>query len=190
MPKKIVNAIVGGKNHYVLAVKGNQGKLRAEVEQIAAEQNPLDIHIGEKKSNGYNNEWVVAVFDGENSPFTKDWKNMKSVILVRKISERISTGEKTESHRYYISDMDRSGIFFHNGIKGHWGVENCVHWVKDVLFGEDDNRLEMPQSATNASVFSTIVLNIHRSINPEEKILDSQMKFCAAPQIILNKLRT
>jgi len=62
LPKKTVDTIVNGQNHYVLALKGNQPKLRAEVEHIAAEQNPLDIHREEKRSNGYENEWFVDVF--------------------------------------------------------------------------------------------------------------------------------
>ena len=63
---------------------------------------------------------------------------------------------------YYISSLSGYASFFAAKIRGHWSIENKLHWVKDVLFAEDDWPRSQFQAATNVSVLRTMALNIFR----------------------------
>ncbi|MBH8552107.1 ISAs1 family transposase [Nostocaceae cyanobacterium CENA357] len=51
---------------------------------------------------------------------------------------------------------------FATGIRGHWGIENCLHWVKDVVFKEDNSTIRMGNASANLSILRAIALNILR----------------------------
>ncbi|WP_071783149.1 ISAs1 family transposase [Planktothrix prolifica] len=65
---------------------------------------------------------------------------------------------------YYISSIWEKADFFSQKIKGHWGIENQVHWVKDVLFKEDSMKIHQVQAATNWALLNTLGLNIFRGL--------------------------
>ncbi len=65
--------------------------------------------------------------------------------------------------RYYISSVVNEAQTFAEIIKGHWGIENQYHWVKDVIFNEDKSRIRNFQAATNFSTLKSLVINLFRS---------------------------
>jgi len=64
--------------------------------------------------------------------------------------------------RHYISSLPNSAERFANAIRGHWGVENQVHWVLDVVFAADDSRVRIGHSAHNLAIIRHLVLNMLR----------------------------
>lgn len=65
---------------------------------------------------------------------------------------------------YYISSAVNDAQRLAQIIKGHWGIENQCHWVKDVIFQQDQSRIRNFQAATNFSTLKTLVINLFRSL--------------------------
>lgn len=69
---------------------------------------------------------------------------------------------QTHQTNYYISSLSTSAFEFAQGIRSHWRIENCLHWVKDVIFGEDAAPFRNYNAATNWSIIRNIVINLAR----------------------------
>ena len=91
----------------------------------------------------------------------KTWKGLRSFVCVesvREVDDRIST-----ERRYYISDLDdRDAEAMLGYVRGHWGIENKLHWSLDVTFREDDLRQRAGHSAENLSRIRRLALNLLR----------------------------
>lgn len=161
IPKKTIETIVESGNHYVAQVKGNQKTLFQEVQRIIVDQPPLDYFEIYEKGHGRQSSWHVSVFDAQQSRKAQEWKNLRRAIHVHRI--RKENDEETHTNSLYISDrFETSAEFFHTGIRGHWGIENRLHWVKDVIFNEDKNKIREGTGPIVASIFTTIAINILR----------------------------
>jgi Transposase DDE domain len=99
------------------------------------------------------------VFDAV-SGLSQEWIGLERVIKV----ERIGTRSCLPYHQvvYYISSLSLSAKEFAIGIRGHWGIENRLHWVKDVVFQEDSSRISQASAPANLSIIRTIAINILR----------------------------
>jgi len=169
-------------------VKGNQPKLFQSVQQAIVNQSPLSYFEEHEKAHGRDTFWFVTVYNALNHEKAAEWKNLSRFIHVHRIS--ISKGEEAHSNRLYISDLYHSdAAFFHKGIRGHWGIENRLHYVKDVVHREDDNQIRTANGPVNAAVLSTIAMNIHRK-NENDSIKYGQIKFRARVKELFELLRT
>lgn len=95
----------------------------------------------------------------------------------------------TQSISYRISNVELSAKEFAKGIRGHWGIENRIHWVKDVNFNEDDNKIKNDNGAVNMAVFTTISLNYLRQ-NISDSIKEAQILFGQNVKELFFKIRT
>lgn len=175
--KKTVDTIVESDNHYVLQVKRNQPTLFEEIGRASLEQTPLDYYEEHEKDHGRCSNWHVYVYDARQSVKASEWTNLARFIHVHKHTVYKEKGKIKISHsdRYYISDyFQSSALFYHKGIREHWGIENQLHWVKDVIIGEDSNQIRHKQGAINRAVLSSMILNIHRK-NGQKSISDAQI---------------
>ena len=142
--KEIVKKIVKEKKgHYCLALKKNQGTLHWDVDEyfkFALEDKKTRKKL--KAAKNFNKEHgrieerkCYVSNDVEFIQDLKDWKNLKSIIMVENYRE---TGDdETRVKRYYISDLELSAEEFLKIIREHWEIENSLHWVLDVHFRED-----------------------------------------------------
>lgn len=169
--------IVESGNHYVIQVKGNQPNLFKEVQGRIVFDCPLDYFEEHQKDHGRSSSWFVHVYDAQSSPVAKEWKNLTRFIHVHK--RTVEKGKEKHSNRLYISDLHSCDAQkFHQGIRGHWSIENSLHWVKDVVHNEDKNGIKTANGPMNYAVFSSIAINIHRK-EGEHSITESQAKFNA-----------
>jgi len=190
MLKKTVKTIVDSGNHYVIQVKRNQPNLLKEICRVSVVQRPISYYQEFDNSRGKQSSWYVNVFNVEHNKKTKDWKNLRRVIHVHKKNITSKTGKESHNDRYYISDLFQiDAQKFHKGIRGHWKIENSLHWVKDVVHGEDNNQYRKNNAPVNVSTFSTIVLNLHRK-NGNKSITEGQIKFGANIESLFKLLRT
>ena len=90
----------------------------------------------------------------------------RSTYIYQYIRTDKKTGKKEEACRYYISSRKAMAPFFHHAIRAHWSIENKLHWMLDVVFGEDDSKKQARNAAQNFSLLNKIALNMVRSHEP------------------------
>ncbi|WP_413162228.1 ISAs1 family transposase [Capilliphycus salinus ALCB114379] len=157
--KQTVREIIASGNHYLVAVKKNQKKLYQALESITRNQVPLSVNLKKEESHGRQIQRQVSVFKSLDSlPLT--WCGIESLIRVERWGKR---GNK-DYHQvaYYISSLSEKAEVFATKIKGHWLIENQLHWVKDVIFKEDNSPIHHFQARTNLSILQTMAMNLFR----------------------------
>ncbi len=157
--KKTTRLIIEGGNDYVVTVKGNQQRLLTQLKAIATGQKPWERFVDVEKTRGRITCRIVKVFT-EFKNIDLDWVGVQSLIQIERIG--IRSGKKYLQTNYYISSLVSKAITFADEIRQHWGIENRLHWVKDVIFGEDAAPFSNHNAATNWSTIRNIAINIAR----------------------------
>jgi predicted transposase YbfD/YdcC len=86
------------------------------------------------------------------------WEGLKSVGMVE--STREVAGKTTTERRYYLCSLPLGVETFARAVRSHWGVENNVHWIMDVCFGEDQSRARTGHAAENLATLRRLALNL------------------------------
>lgn len=159
--QEIAAQIVDQGGDYVLAVKANQGSLFTEVHQCFADIEAEGMQFYETEEQGHGREETRWYWMTETLPWPLrrvQWKGLRSMGVVE--ASR-TVGEKyTVERRYYISSLPADAERLAEAVRGHWGIENQVHWVLDVAFREDDSRIRTGHAAENMAVVRRIALNM------------------------------
>jgi predicted transposase YbfD/YdcC len=168
---EIAQVIVDEGADYVLALKGNQGTLHRDVQDLfayAEETNFKDIahdfHRAVEKDHGrieirrhctISEPEFIDYLDPDGA-----WAEFQSIGMVE--AERRIGDETTCETRYYISSLSGNAQELGKAVRTHWGIENSVHWVLDVAFREDDSRVRKGNGAQNFAILRHIALNLLR----------------------------
>jgi predicted transposase YbfD/YdcC len=164
--KEIADKIRDKGGDYVLALKGNQGKLHDEAENffkqaiaIEPQESGCDYYKNEEYSrNRLEQREVWSMDDLEWLPQKGEWKDLQSLVCLK--STRTHKGTCTVEMRYYISSLSSDALKLAHAIRSHWGVENKLHWQLDVSYGEDNCKICKDHGAENFSVIRRATLNI------------------------------
>ena len=152
--------IVASQNDYLVGVKGNQPKLLAHFQQVTHTHTPNSVDTSVERTHGRLVKRTVQVYD-QVSGIEPEWHNARSLIAVNRQGTR--DGREFDSMSYYLTSLSADAMTFGCGIRGHRDIENGLHWVKDVVFGEDAARFRAFNPATNWSIVRNIVINLLRS---------------------------
>jgi len=167
----IAQQIIDRKADYVLALKGNQGTLHQDVRSLfdyAFEKEFQDIehdtHQTVDKGHGrleVRRYWAISdpEFLAWLDPDGK-WAGLASIGRVE--AQRIIAEEVTTEIRYYISSLAGDAVRFGRAVRTHWQIENCLHWVLDISFREDDCRSRTGHGPQNMAILRHIALNLLR----------------------------
>ena len=145
--RAIAQKIIDKKADYILALKGNQGTLRDDVELFAREQKAVGFKnaaVSQDKTvdgdHGRIETRTVTVFqDVEWLQETHQWPGLKSVVMVE--SQREIDGKIETETRFYITSLVLLANALGPMIRSHWMVENGLHWVLDMIFRDDECRV-------------------------------------------------
>ncbi len=159
MPKKTCQLIIDSGNDYVIAVKGNQPNLYRQIQHHTANTRPTSRYVATERTRNRVTTRTVEVFEALTS-MTSQWLGLNSLIKVERIGTR--AGKPYHQVAYYISSLLSSALNFAKGIRGHWSIENRLHWVKDMVFDEDNSTIRKGNAPANCSVILAIVLNVLR----------------------------
>ena len=165
--KKIAQQIVAGGGDYILQLKSNQPLFHQEVVELFDRCLTDDCHgiaystaATSDKGHGRIEQrriWATSEIDW----FAErgKWKNLRSLIRVQ--ARRTVNGQTSSEYHYYISSLpaDNASRLLEY-IRGHWGIENGLHWCLDINFREDDCRIRQGHAAENFARLSRIALNL------------------------------
>lgn len=153
--KKTIETIINSANHYLAAVKGNQPKLYQAIQAQFTEHDSFNSIC--KGHGRIEKRKVSTAYLDLNLP---EWLSIKTLIKVE--SERQLRYKTEFSTRYYISDLTESAFEFYQRIRGYWGVENKVHYVRDVTQGEDQSRIRTKPLPQILAIARNLALNLYR----------------------------
>jgi len=170
--KEITTKIIESEADYLLALKGNQGNLKEEVEeafdkfsakQKAIEKGSFDEQV--QLDHGRIEErkcYVLPAKDFLSPQILEAWTGLLTIVMIEayttfKNGKR--KGEHTYQKRYYISSVEQKAKPINIAVQTHWGIENKVHWVLDVAFNEDDSRVRKGHADENFAIARHIALN-------------------------------
>jgi len=154
-----LKAITETGNDYLVAVKKNQPNLYKSVETQAKITVPISEDVTMDNSHGRSITRKVSVFQAPQQVQSK-WSNSQTVIQV--VRQGYRDQKSYEEIAYYLSSRRESAAIFGEKIRGHWGIENRLHWVKDVILQEDKSPIHDSKTMTNFAILSTIALNLFR----------------------------
>lgn len=162
--KKIAEQIKQQGGDYVLSLKGNQGALHDDVKTFfTSSLSPAVACVSYDGEHGrIETRSIRASADIAWLQDRHDWQGLQSIIAV---TAKREVGDKmTEETRYFISSLDsQDPKRLERIVRAHWAIENNLHWVLDIAFGEDSNRTRKGHSAANLAVIRHIALNLIKS---------------------------
>jgi predicted transposase YbfD/YdcC len=163
---EIAEKIVAAGADYVLAVKGNQPTLLAGIESFFMDH--LDDEFArvqasqhETNEKGHGREERRSYFAcdvPEDLPDADRWQGLKRIGLT--ISETLRGEKPTMEVRCYIMSRKLTAKQFATAVRGHWSIENSLHWQLDVTFGEDKSRVRQGHADTNCSLLRRSALSL------------------------------
>lgn len=165
--KEIAATIRAGEGHYCLAVKDNQPRLLEDIEASF-------LKASQTKGKGMKYSQVTEVNEGHGRKEERTictivrpegirdadlWKDLKAITMVASTCQR---GDEEPSHelRYYVGSRAVGARTYANAIRGHWDIENGLHWVLDVSFDEDQSRIRTDHGPENFALLRRLALSL------------------------------
>ena len=170
--RDIAKKIVAKQGDYVLALKGNQGRLHEAVVdyfQTAQANNFVNVNVLQKQTLDSGHGRVETrthylVTDLSTLPSVSDWSGLRSIGWVEAKREEKASGKMSIEHRYYINSIMDIDVFA-EATRSHWGVENRLHWVLDMVFREDESRIRQGDTPAIFNQFRQFANNLLRKMN-------------------------
>jgi len=167
--REIAKKIIDKKADYVLALKGNQGSLREDIEVFA----------GEQKAKGFADTTISqdTTIDGDHGRIETrtttvihdvgwlqarhDWPGLNAVVMVESSRE---VGGKTEQEtRFYITSLVLLAHLLGPVVRSHWSIENSLHWIMDMVFRDDEGRVRTDHAPANFAAIKHMAQNLLRN---------------------------
>jgi predicted transposase YbfD/YdcC len=157
--KEIAKEIVAGEADYILAIKGNQGGFFENVKHQFNLVTPHDTNEQTDAGHGRIEIRKCSVInDLKFVDEAEDWEKLTSLIKID--ASRIIGDTRQEETRYYISSLNATAEKCNELVRGHWAIENELHWTLDIAFREDECRIRTGYGAENFSTVRRIALNL------------------------------
>lgn len=165
--KEIAQEIIEGGGDYILSLKGNQGNIHQDVQQLfdwglktQFKDIPHEACSTINKGHGrieIRRHWLLSSV--EHLIDSQLWSGLKRVGLIE--SERRIKGQSpTIEKRYYLLSLDGGVKRFAQAVRSHWRIENQLHWCLDVAFNENDSRIRSGHAPENMALIRHIALNL------------------------------
>lgn len=174
--RNIAEKIRDKKADYIFALKGNQGKLHKDIAAFFKEEQRINskiitkgYHQTDERNHGrLELRRVTVCTDIKTLKEKHKWPGLTSIIMVEYIASE--NGENRSETRYYISSLSKTAVFMAKAIRQHWGIENGLHWVMDVVFGDDDCRIRKDNAPANFATIKHMASNVLRSSKEKESM--------------------
>ncbi len=181
------------KADYLVCLKGNQPKLHQAVSEFFAEhakelEIPLLQYESDDEQHGrvehrsyalcYDVDWIgdAICSDIEGAKTTDKWPGLVGIGMAE--SHREIGGKTSVEQRLYITSREMSAQEFAQAVRGHWGIENQLHWVLDVTWAEDKCRIANQTAAENLALIRKLSINMFQKIKGKKDTFRRMRKRC------------
>lgn len=179
--KKIAQKIIEGKADYIFCIKDNHKKLKQEIhayfhkiqrdevnliqqtEEVAAGHGRIEIRRCQTLAA---DDWIKEL---------QGWTSVETVILLERTHIDKKSGKEETEQLTYISSLKADAEQIALLIRQHWGIENKVHWLLDVVYKEDDCRIRKEDGAENVAIIRRFCLNLSK-LHPKKCSMKSKLK--------------
>jgi predicted transposase YbfD/YdcC len=168
--KEVARTIVAGEGDYILAAKDNQPTLQAAIQTafVKAAAKPRYAHpeyTTTESGHGRQEQRTVRVLPAARQlsrAQREAWPGLLTLVMVVRVITCAATGTVSREESYFISSLAANAYRIGRAIRGHWSIENGLHWVLDVVFREDARRLYDRIAAENVAFLNRLALSILR----------------------------
>ena len=171
----IAAAVRAAGAHYLLAVKANQPTLRAEIERCFDDAGRLDSFTDLDKAHGRIEERTVTV-SRETDWLAGDRRfpgelRLPDAATVIRVRSRTQIKDRCRlDTRYFIASADLAAEQAAQAVRGHWLIENSLHWTLDVVFKDDQSRLRKGHGAVNMAIVRHFAINLVRAVSDKRSL--------------------
>lgn len=181
--KDIAETIVVGGGDYILAVKDNHPTLHAEIQAafVTAPTPPARsarLYTTEDQDHGREEQRTVQVLPARGYVAEAQlalWLGVLSIVMVTRVVWWEATGKESLEVSYFLSSLPPNARRIGRAIRGHWSIENSLHWVLDVVFREDARRVYDRTTAENVAFLNRLAVSLLRG-DPSKKSLKVKRK--------------
>jgi predicted transposase YbfD/YdcC len=174
--RDIAQKILDKKADYVLALKGNQGSLREDVELFATEQKArafADTKITRDTTvdgdhGRIETRTTTVINDVEWLQERHDWPGLKAVVVVE--SSREINGKTEHETRFYLTSLVMVAALIGPIVRSHWSIENSLHWVMDMMFRDDECRVRTDHAPANFTTIKHMAHNLLRTAASKDSL--------------------
>ena len=167
--RDIAGIILDKKADYVLALKGNQGTLRNDVDVFVAEQKARDFQDTTISRNEtidgdhgrIETRTTTVIHDVAWLQQRHRWPGLNGIVMVE--SRREIDGKIEHETRFYITSLMLLAAQIAGIVRNHWAVENSLHWVMDMVFRDDECRVRTNHAPANFTTIKHMALNLLRN---------------------------
>lgn len=165
--KKTLQTIIDSHNHFLVKVKANQPTLLKAIKNTVQKFAAVETLLIKEINRGRKETRLIKVFN-QNDLLPDHWKIVNTLILI--VRECIRKDKIHQTISFYISDLKTTHArLLLQGIRGHWYIENKLHYTKDVIQKEDKTATKNKIAAPNLSVFRNFCFNILKTKNKSIK---------------------
>jgi len=161
-------------NDYVIQVKGNAKKLYTSIKAIIAMDQFVATFERKETNKGRKEKRVCKVYKIKEA--IPEYESAKTIIYMEHSGIR-NGKEYSEVHYYITNKENHDAKHYLKHIRGHWQIENNLHWVKDVILNEDNSKIRDFALAENMSIVRNMVINVFR-LNDIPSITQAIERYC------------
>jgi predicted transposase YbfD/YdcC len=174
--RDIAQKIIDKKADYVVALKGNQGSLHADVELFVAEQKAKDFSDTtvsrdttiDGDHGRIETRTTTVIHDVDWLQQRHGWPGLKRIVIVEATRE---TADKIEQEtRIYVTSLALLANLLGPILHSHWAVENSLHWVMDMVFRDDECRVRTDHAPANFTTIKHIAHNLLRKASGKDSL--------------------
>lgn len=175
--KEIAGKIKEKEAEYILAVKDNQKHLHDDIQEAFKHGKAAQSDVQTNLDHGRIEKRMCRIITDIDWVCNKeDWPGLKTLIEITSERTIKATGIKETQTRHYISSVLSTAQKFNATIREHWGIENRLHWILDVAFGEDDSTKRAGTAAENFSFINKMSINLLYQYNDKKGTRKVSMK--------------
>jgi predicted transposase YbfD/YdcC len=189
--KAIASKIIERGGDYILTVQENQPHLLEDIQKLMA--GALDTAFRDLRHDEYSTEdkghgrvekrHYTILYDPEEIRSQEEWEKLCAVGMVLR-ERQVGAAEPTLETSYFIGSQEMSAASYGERLRGHWSIENNLHWQLDVSFGEDNNRVSKKNGAENLALIRKLALMMLKRHPSKLSMVGKQWNCAISPEFL------